>query len=239
MKLTVLGKYGPYPKKGGATSGYLLETENTKLLLDCGSGIISRLQNHCEIKDIDAIILTHLHSDHMADLFILRYALAALGKAPLTVITPTNPAAEFQILKASGVFELIPVSDKLRLKLKDLDLEFWEMTHPVPSYGVRVSDGKTLFAYTGDTNLNDRILDFAEGAGNLLVDTGLFAEQKHSNTVPHLTALEVGMIGGELKDTQVICTHIGPTADEAKLMAEVAENCPGAIIAQEGKTYQV
>jgi len=239
MKLTILGKYGPYPKKGGATSGYLLQAGDTKILLDCGSGIISRVQEHCELKEIDAIILTHLHSDHMADVFVLRYALAAMGRAPLTVFTPTNPHTEYEILKNSGVFELIPVHDGLKLKLNGLELEFWEMTHPVPSYGVKISDGETVFAYSGDTNLNDRIVEFASGAQNLLVDTGLLAEQKSSNTVPHLTAREVGEIGAALSGTKVICTHISPVHDEEKVLAEVRESCPDAIIAQEGNTYEV
>ena len=41
MKLTVLGCNGPYPAAGGACSGYLLETGDTRVLLDCGAGALA------------------------------------------------------------------------------------------------------------------------------------------------------------------------------------------------------
>ena len=75
MKLTILGKYGPYPAAGGACSGYLIEQGSTRVLIDCGNGVLSRLQQVCKIKDLSAIVLSHLHSDHMADMLVLRYAL--------------------------------------------------------------------------------------------------------------------------------------------------------------------
>ena len=75
MKLTVLGCYGPYPAAGGACSGYLLEHEGFAVLIDCGNGVLSRLQEFIEPSKLKAIIISHLHSDHCSDLFILRYAL--------------------------------------------------------------------------------------------------------------------------------------------------------------------
>ena len=80
MKLTILGKYGPYPAAGGACSGYLIEQGGNHVLIDCGSGVLSRLQQVCKIHDLSAIVLSHLHSDHMADMLVLRYALE-IGKA--------------------------------------------------------------------------------------------------------------------------------------------------------------
>jgi len=66
MKLTVLGCYGPYPKARGACSGYLLESQDTKILIDCGNGVLSRLLEYCgNLNNIDAILISHLHPDHM------------------------------------------------------------------------------------------------------------------------------------------------------------------------------
>ncbi len=75
MKLTVLGNYAPYAPEGCATSGYLLESAGGKLLLDCGSGVLARLQRFTSPDEIGAVVLTHLHGDHIADMTLLRYAL--------------------------------------------------------------------------------------------------------------------------------------------------------------------
>jgi len=64
MKLTVLGASGAFPAPGTATSGYLLEIDGHHILIDCGSGVLSRLQEHIRLDQLEAIILTHLHSDH-------------------------------------------------------------------------------------------------------------------------------------------------------------------------------
>ena len=50
MELTVLGKYGPYPKAGtGAASGYLVSDGGVNLALDMGSGTLARLQQMTDI----------------------------------------------------------------------------------------------------------------------------------------------------------------------------------------------
>ena len=97
MKFTVLGKYGPYPPESGATSGYLLECAGLKILLDCGSGTAARLQRLTDLEDLDAVVLSHLHQDHMSDLGVLNYAMQMLTKkglrrGKLPVYLPGEPA---------------------------------------------------------------------------------------------------------------------------------------------------
>ena len=67
MKLTVLGNCGPYPGKGAGTSGYLLQGEHANIMLECGSGTVGQLWQYIEPKDLTAIILTHMHWDHVSD----------------------------------------------------------------------------------------------------------------------------------------------------------------------------
>ena len=46
MKLTILGNRGPYPTPNGACSGYLLESEKTHILIECGTGVLAKMQHH-------------------------------------------------------------------------------------------------------------------------------------------------------------------------------------------------
>lgn len=80
MNVTVLGKYGPYPKAGGAASGYLLSAGGNRILLDCGSGVFSRLISLCPPEELSAVLLTHLHADHSSDLGVMNYYLQRLGR---------------------------------------------------------------------------------------------------------------------------------------------------------------
>ncbi len=75
MKLTILGSSAAYPKAGGACSGYLVEEGKTRLLVDCGTGVLSNLQKLFALKDVGHIVISHLHADHCFDLIPYRYAL--------------------------------------------------------------------------------------------------------------------------------------------------------------------
>ena len=59
MQLTILGNSGPYPAPGGACSGYLLSQGDTHVLLDCGLGVLARLQEHISLGALSALVLTH------------------------------------------------------------------------------------------------------------------------------------------------------------------------------------
>ena len=80
MKLHVLGVNGPFPESNGATSGYLLEADDTtQIQLDLGSGVLSRLTALTAPESLTALLLSHWHFDHAADLSVLMYRLEALG----------------------------------------------------------------------------------------------------------------------------------------------------------------
>ncbi len=245
MKLTVLGKYGPYPGPGGACSGYLIESDATRVLVDCGSGVLSRLQQVCALKDLDGVILSHLHSDHMSDMLVFRYALDILRmrglyhREPLPVYLPQNPKDEYDRIAAFSAFRTIPVTDAMEMTIGSLSFTFKEMTHPVQSFGLSVSDGKKRGVYTGDTNYNDHIVDFARDADFFWADTGLLKKDKIDGNAPHLTADEVGRIAKEASVKALMLTHIWPGYAEADLAVEARCHYAGLIVAEELKTYSI
>ena len=80
MKLTIIGWCGAYPEANEATSGYLVQTEKVNILLDCGSGVLSLLQNYILLEELDAVILSHYHGDHIADIQSLQYSTEIMYK---------------------------------------------------------------------------------------------------------------------------------------------------------------
>lgn len=168
MNVTVLGKYGPYPKAGGAASGYLLSAGGNRILLDCGSGVFSRLISLCPPEELSAVLLTHLHADHSSDLGVMNYYLQRLGRE-LDVFLPVD-AVRFSAIEGMKGFRFHPVREGDRIAVGGAEIAFYGMRHPVPALGIRVSAEGRVFAYTGDTNDFEGLSLFWKGADTVLAD---------------------------------------------------------------------
>lgn len=246
MKFTVLGRYGPFPAPGGCCSGYLLESGNMALAIDMGNGTLSRLLQLKPNLNINAVLLSHLHSDHMGDMYILRYALQQLKARgrdvpmPLTVLTPEAPEQEYKELAASGVYDMIRIYDGMRARFGEVSITFHRMIHPVPTFAFEIErEGKRL-VYTGDTGMHPKLYEICKNAEILLADTGFLSEDKSTEIAPHMTAREVGELARKAGVKQLICTHLwGGGYTEEQILHEVKEFYPTALIAQEMHTYEV
>ncbi len=225
MRLTVLGNNGPFPSAGGACSGYLLQEEGVNILIDCGNGILSNLQKFIPFEDLDAIILTHLHSDHMSDMMVLRYAIQiktnrGLINKPTTVYAPSEPVEEYERLNIKGVFDLKPISEDLELSFGKLNFRFKEMKHPVKCFGISVENGNKKFVFSGDTSWTENIVELSQNADLLMLDAGLLARDKTSNDVPHLTAGECGLVAKKANARKLLLTHFWPDYDQKEVLEE-------------------
>ncbi len=224
MKLTILGKYGPYPLVNGATSGYLVRSDKTCILLECGSGILSRAQNYVNLRDIDAIVLSHLHYDHISDVLPFSYYLQNADE-PIDVICPVEPDENFSVLADCGTFCVTEAKGKMTIG--DMKIEFIPMTHSVVSNAVKItSGGKTLF-YSGDTSFNENILSVAKGSDLLLLDCGC----AENSSAPHLKLSEASFIARKLK-IPTIATHLHPKV-------KYRSNTKFLTIAQEMTTHKI
>jgi ribonuclease BN (tRNA processing enzyme) len=268
MKWTILGKYGPFPAAGGACSGYLVESgtgeafpgelagqeagrnekvegNGTRVLVECGNGVLSKLQQVCDIRDLDAIVLSHLHSDHMSDMMVLRYALdiwkarGLYSKGPLPVYLPESPQEVYNQIASAQAFQPIPIKDGMKAAIGSLSLTFREMTHPVQSFAMAIENHGKKIVYTGDTNWNPHIESFADGADLLLADAGLLERDKVPGKSPHLSAEEVGRIARAARVKNLVLTHIWPGYDEKDLLDEAAMHYANPVMAEEMKTYNV
>ncbi|MEL7602623.1 MAG: MBL fold metallo-hydrolase [Bacillota bacterium] len=269
MKLTVLGRYGPFPAPGGACSSYLVEAPavpggrmdetGVRVVLDLGAGTLSRLLEVCPLRNINAILLSHLHSDHMSDMLVLRYALQQLHKkgipvpTPLHVVAPGAPETEFRMLASAGTFDMVRAEDGMRLRFGALSITFHRMLHPVPSFAMDILEEEPArpptygdeppqrrIVYTGDTGWHEGLVPLCKNASLLLADTGLLAREKTTEFAPHLTAREAGALARSAGVGRLICSHIwgGGITDE-EVLQEARIDFPRAEIAQEMMTYEV
>ena len=224
MKLTVLGKYGPYPQKGGATTSYLMECCGKRILLDAGSGSLSRLQEYCSFDDLD--------------MFILRYAAL---KRPIPVYLPVTPATEYDILSSCERFETKKISEDLQLVFpaRDIVISFCKTLHPVECYAVKIcSEGKT-FVFSGDSRYSERLSVFCRGADTVLLDSGFLDEDQPPKILPHMTVSQAAETAREANAGRLLLTHVNPSYDEADLMREASVIFQNTLIVQEKEEYTI
>lgn len=241
MKLTVLGRYGPYAGPGGACTGYLVRAGDTRVLLDCGNGVLSRLQEHCRLDQLDAVVLSHLHADHCSDLFILRYALQVERQRgrlarPLLIHTLAEPEEEFRRLPYQGVYDVRTYTPEDTLRLGDLTLSFAPTRHWFPACAIRVEGGGRTLVFSADTGPSPAVVAHARGADLFLCEANLWREASEG----HLNGFQAGEMARQAGVSRLVLTHLFPGVDPEAQRREAEAGFGGPVeVAREGATYDV
>ncbi len=229
MELTVLGKYGPYGKAGvGAASGYLVCDGDFKMLCDMGSGVLSRLINTVDVKQLDGIFISHLHYDHTSDLLPFRYLLEEI-EHPVKVYTHYEDSEWYKTLFNHPLFEIVNIDENTVVEIRGVKLEFFRMQHPVTDYAIRFTgSGKLL--YTGDTSNADLVVAAGRECDVILADC---SKPTHfiGGHMPADKAIDIQAKTG----ARVIATHLAPDYSPDEVLAGY-ENIE---IAEEGRTYRI
>ncbi|MBR1560130.1 MAG: MBL fold metallo-hydrolase [Clostridia bacterium] len=237
MKLTILGNNGPYPVPGGACSGYLLESDSgdTTILIDCGTGVLANLMNADALDRLDAVVLTHLHYDHMSDLLPMQYAIQFHPrKHPLPVYAPMSPEPVRALLDAP-CYDLWPAKD---VTVGEMRVSFNPARHPVETNAVAVQCDGARFVFTGDSNTDALLELFCEGANLLLADAGL-SEADWKPTAPHFSAALCGKLAHDAHCQRLLLTHFNPKYDPADLLDEARRHFPAAELARIGDAHYI
>ena len=175
MNLHVLGVNGPFPESNGATSGYLLEADGCLIQMDLGCGVLSRLTAKTAPESVAALLISHWHFDHTADLLVLMYRLEALGYGAsgpqLPVYAPADESSALRkIVSAAACFRLTDIAPGDTFSIGSCTVRIGEARHPVPAVGFRLECGGRVFGYTGDTNTLLSLPSFYRSANLLLSD---------------------------------------------------------------------
>ena len=243
MKITTIGWWGAYPNAGQATSGYLLESEDFSVLIDCGSGVLTQLQHYTTLQAIDAVVLSHYHADHVADIGCLQYAariLMDLGqrKQPLKIYghAEDNNFDGLNYLQYSTGFAF---DSQTNLQLGPLTFTFCRNIHPDPCYSMRVEENGRALVYISDTGYTDDLVEFAGKADLLLCESSLYDE--FQGRIPgHLTAGETGRIAAAAGVQHLVLTHLPHFGNHGRLVEQARKKYNGPVeLATTGKSWQL
>ncbi|MEO6859913.1 MAG: MBL fold metallo-hydrolase [Solirubrobacteraceae bacterium] len=262
MRITVLGKSPSWQDAEGACSGYLVEQDGFRLLLDCGNGVFGELRHVCDYVDVDAVLISHLHADHILDLVPFSYALSyAPRQQPVPVAGwpgtdhPARPALhvppgardlfrrlvgcwgqENLIENAFSLGEYEPLEP---LSVGPFTVRFREVPHFITTFAVELSSHGSRFTFSADCSPNQELVDFAQDTQLLLIEATL-PRPERTGIRGHLTPGEAGEHGRRAGAERLILTHYSDEMDAEWARAEAMATYGGPVeLAFERDVYEV
>jgi ribonuclease BN (tRNA processing enzyme) len=227
-RLVVLGSCGARPEAGRASSGFLVEYDGARIVLDLGYGTLPRLLTHVPDAALEAVIITHEHADHCVDLHAL-YRVLRFGPARPRVPLFASPG----VLQRVGALEvdgdLRDVFDVREFpgSVGPFRLSSVQLPHWVPNSGVRFASAGGVFAYTGDAGPSPEAALLGEGADLFIVEATL----QGGDQSPYLrNARQAGELATAAGARRLMLTHFWPDSDRSVSALEAAETFAGEIL---------
>ena len=258
----MLGKSPAWQDCDGACSGYLVEDGDTCLLVDCGSGVFSKLRRFRDYVDVDAVVITHMHADHFLDLIPYAFALTyAPRQQPMAVERwpGTDDPARPQLLVPQGATEVLrtvagaggqpTLLDRAfatteydaaeTIAVGSLSLRFQPVPHYLPSHAIQVRcETGGRFTFGADHGPTDALEGFADDSDLLILEATLPRPDKGPRG--HLTAGEAGAHAARCNARRLVLSHISDELDWDWALAEAQRSFDGPVeVAREGAVYEV
>jgi ribonuclease BN (tRNA processing enzyme) len=232
VELIVLGCSGSGAGPHSAASAYLVRAGDTSLVLDLGNGAFGALQRHMDPFDVDALVLSHLHPDHCADVSGLivhrRYHPDGPGKV-IPLHGPTESEVRLAVAYAPSSDERVAtdLTDVFAHRpfalgpaaVGPVALTSVPVDHPCEAYGIRLEyEGRSL-VYSGDTGPCRELVELARGADVLLCES-TWTDGPDRPPGVHLSGRQAGRIAREAGAKRLLLTHVPAWADAPALLAE-------------------
>ena len=237
VRLTVLGACGAWPEPGQACSGYLVEHDGFRLLVDAGYATVPRLLEHMAASRLDAVFISHGHPDHCADLNPLLRA-RALGDDPAPPLPVyALPGALDAVLALdppgmlAGAFTLCEFTAGSRLGIGPFDAVTCLLPHWVPNAGLRLAAGGAVLAYTGDSGPDPAVVSLARDADLLLAEATFVRDVPLAAQAFASSASQAGRQAAQAGVAHLALTHLWPgtSHDAARTAAAAAYRGPVSV----------
>jgi ribonuclease BN (tRNA processing enzyme) len=252
VKLSVLGCAGSFPGPDSPCSSYLLEAEGYRLLLDFGTGALGALQRHpVGMHGIDAIVLSHLHCDHILDacsyVVVRRYDPAGKHR-PMPLYGPAGTGERLAQIygpedvvggSVDDVYDVKTLQPG-RFALGPFAVVAARVNHPVETFAVRIEHGDRSIAYSADTGRSEALVDLASDVDLFLCEASYLEDVPHPPDL-HLTGREAGEYATRAGARSLVITHLVQAwGDPEKTLAEARSAYDGPIeLAYAGATYEI
>lgn len=247
-ELVVVGCSGSGPGPDSAASAYLVRAtvdgRTTTVLLDLGSGAFGPLLRHVDPREVDAIVLSHLHADHCLDLSAWDVAATYSTTAPWSPVPTYAPAGAYgRIARATEVddprearlersFDFRPLRVDRTTTIGCFSMTVARVAHPVESYAVRLDGPRGALVYSGDTGPTGALDELARGARLLLAEAS-FPDRAGLPVDLHLSGRQAGECAAVARVETLVLTHVPAWEDPRARLAEATACFGGRIVLAE------
>ncbi|TQN30820.1 ribonuclease BN (tRNA processing enzyme) [Haloactinospora alba] len=248
VRLTIIGSSGSFPGPGNPASCYLVEAGGFRLLLDLGNGALGALQHYTDIYRIDAVYLSHLHTDHCVDLcsyWVARTYPPGGRKPRIPVYGPSGVAdrmAEIYGLDPDpGMTETFEFRELAPgpVRIGPISARVDQVNHPVEAFGIRLEHAGSTLTYTGDTGCSEELLHLARDTDLFLCEASFHDHRQHPKDM-HLTGSEAGEHARRAGARRLLLTHLVPWNDDACTLTEARSAFAGPVeLARPGAVYEL
>ena len=235
----MLGSCGAFPEPGRACSGFALDWDGYRLVLDLGYATLPRLLAHWPDGGLDAAVITHEHPDHCIDLhglFRLRFYGPA-GGPRLPLYCPPGVLDRLEGLEPdvdlTAVFDLHPLPGTYQVG--PFELTGLPLPHFVPNAGIRLQAGGTGLAYSGDTGPDPLLAELGRDADLFIVEATDREGETQRPVRNLMTSAEAGRWARQAGARRLMITHFWPGNDRATAAAAASAEFDGEVlVAEEG-----
>lgn len=240
LRVTVLGSGTAVPVVDRFPAGYLVQTAAATVLVDCGPGTLRRLpQVGVDLDAIDAVFLTHYHTDHCADVGPLLFALRNpryAGRKPLHLFAAPGLHRFLETLATVWPWTL-PKGYELHAKelapgdfaFLDLAVRALPIRHTAQSLGYRfTAKGGASAAFSGDADECDELVELARGVDVFVCDAAFPDAQRVEG---HLTPGLAGEHAQRARARSLWLTHFYPECDGVDVAGEARRTFGGEVVA--------
>lgn len=210
-----------------ANSCYLLESHDAAVLLDCGFGSFASFGSLAATTRLDAIILSHAHSDHVSDLNAF-VGTPELWREGSRVIASKSTIESIARRYGSVAADTITyVDDGAYERTSTFEAQFSLTVHQIPTLGMQVTIGGARVVYSADTGPGWAFPRSFCGADLAIIECTI-AQRDAASSPYHLDAREVATLVSELAPVATLVTHVPPGESGEERLALVGEFAPTA-----------
>jgi ribonuclease BN (tRNA processing enzyme) len=233
-----------FQTKHRACSGYLVRLGGVSLWLDAGAGTWRNLLDQINYEDLDGVLLTHRHPDHVTDVFQACHArlYGPQGEQPKIPLWAPRETADAVCSFAGSIedaFEVRIISSRASVEWAGATLRFFDMAHPPETLGVRIEYEGAVFAYSADTGPKSDLIGLAQDADVFICEATL--QEADGEWEGHLHAAAAASVAKRAGVKHLVLSHLPPGRDLTASIAEAQREAGDVTLelAEEGRTLEV